>query len=333
MKYHALILACVLMAGCASPSSPAVPDAASIDIVWPRPPATARIRYLYSFHGPLDLGIKPSLGRKFMDALAGEKKTGMVRPYAVSVHGQKILVADPGGHAVHLFDLARRRYLAILSAGDESFASPVGVALSESRVYVADSALGKVFIFDHSGELLRAVPELQRPTGMAYDHAADRLYVAETLAHQIVVFDGSGKRLFDFGARGTGSVEFNFPSHLSISVEKLLINDNMNFQVKSFSLDGQQLSVFGDHGDSSGQFSQPKGVAADSQGNIYVAGATIDRVQIFSPQGEFLLAFGGEGNVPGKFLMPAGITIDKDRIYVADSYNGRVQVFRFLGGD
>jgi sugar lactone lactonase YvrE len=215
MKYLAMILASVLMAGCASPSSPAVPDAASIDIVWPRPPVTARIRYLYSFHEPLDLGIKPSLGRKFMDALAGEKKTGMVRPYAVSVHGQEILVADPGGHAVHLFDLARRKYLVILRAGDESLASPVGVALSESRVYVADSALGKVFIFDHSGELLRSVPDLQRPTGLAYDHAADRLYVAETLAHQIVVFDGSGERLFEFGARGTGSVEFIIESFIN----------------------------------------------------------------------------------------------------------------------
>ncbi len=107
----------------------------------------------------------------------------------------------------------------------------------------------------------------------------------------------------------------------------------MNFRIQTFTLDGRFLSVFGDHGDSSGQFSQPKGVAADTQGNVYVAGATIDRVQIFSRQGDFLLAFGGEGKGPGEFLMPAGLTIVDDKIYVADSYNRRIQIFQFMGGD
>ena len=81
---------------------------------------------------------------------------------------------------------------------------------------------------------------------------------------------------------------------------------------------------------SSGFFSQPKGVAADSEGNVYVAGATIDRVQIFSLQGEFLLAFGRNGTGPGEFTMPTGLAIDDDLIYVTDSYNQRVQVFRYL---
>ena len=194
-------------------------------------------------------------------------------------------------------------------------------------------AQGKLYLFDHKGQLLKTVSELQRPTGLAYDHSSGRLFVAETLAHQVVVFDSDGNRLFEFGARGTNDGEFNFPSHLSVSGDKLLVNDNMNFQIKTFSLDGRELAVFGKHGDSSGQFSQPKGVAADSMGNIYVAGATIDRIQVFSAGGDFLLAFGGEGNAPGKFLMPAGIAIQNDRIYVADSYNGRVQVFQFMGGD
>ena len=47
-----------------------------------------------------------------------------------------------------------------------------------------------------------------------------------------------------------------------------------------------------------------------------------------------LLAFGREGHGPGEFWLPAGIHIDaKDRIWVADSYNRRVQVFQYLRGD
>jgi hypothetical protein len=33
-------------------------------------------------------------------------------------------------------------------------------------------------------------------------------------------------------------------------------------------------------------------------------------------------------------FLPAGIFIDKrDRIYVADSYNKRIQIFQYLGGE
>jgi hypothetical protein len=43
------------------------------------------------------------------------------------------------------------------------------------------------------------------------------------------------------------------------------------------------------------------------------------------------MAFGQEGHGPGEFWLPAGICIDvHDRIYVADSYNKRVQIFEFL---
>ena len=43
---------------------------------------------------------------------------------------------------------------------------------------------------------------------------------------------------------------------------------------------------------------------------------------------------GNFGNVPGAFDLPEDIYIDqKDRVYVTDQLNARVQVFQFLGGE
>jgi DNA-binding beta-propeller fold protein YncE len=43
------------------------------------------------------------------------------------------------------------------------------------------------------------------------------------------------------------------------------------------------------------------------------------------------MAFGREGHGPGEFWLPAGLFIDpRGRIWVADSYNRRVQVFDYL---
>ena len=41
--------------------------------------------------------------------------------------------------------------------------------------------------------------------------------------------------------------------------------------------------------------------------------------------------FGRSGQDYGEFWMPAGLWIDQnDKIYVADSYNKRVQIFQYL---
>jgi len=80
-----------------------------------------------------------------------------------------------------------------------------------------------------------------------------------------------------------------------------------------------------------GTFSRPKGVAADSDGNIYVVDALFDNIQIFDESGRLLMAFGEHGNGYGALWLPTGIYIDKnDIIYVSDSSNSRVQVFKYL---
>ncbi len=54
-----------------------------------------------------------------------------------------------------------------------------------------------------------------------------------------------------------------------------------------------------------------------------------DRVQVFSPEGRLLFFFGNTGAQAGEFFLPTGITIDSsEKIYIADGYNRRVQVFQ-----
>ncbi len=104
MRIGLSLLAGLLLAGCSS--SPAVdPNAGdgAGSIAWPPSSGAERIRYVEAISNPGDLGIRPSMFRRFMDALAGDKDMSMIRPYAVSVRGPKILVGDPGAHAVYFF--------------------------------------------------------------------------------------------------------------------------------------------------------------------------------------------------------------------------------------
>jgi len=300
-------------------------------LVWPPPPQQPRIKYLYAFRGPGDLGFRLSFFERLGEFFAGKENRRMVRPYAIAAADGLVAVADPGLRVVHLFDMKNEKYRAIDEVADEPFASPVGVAFGPDRIYVADSTLGKVFILDRQGGYRGAITGLQRPTGIAYHAGSNRLFVADTLGHKIVAFDADGTRLLSFGSRGSANGTFNYPSHLTVHGNILYVNDTMNFRVQAFDIDGDFLLSFGKVGDGSGNFAQPKGVSTDSAGNIYVVDAIFDGVQIFDDKGHFLLSFGKQGNLAGEFWLPTGIFIAQDKIFVADSYNERIQVFEFIG--
>jgi hypothetical protein len=70
----------------------------------------------------------------------------------------------------------------------------------------------------------------------------------------------------------------------------------------------------------------------DSEGDLYVVDGLWGAIQVFNRQAELLYYFGRRGTAAGQFQLPAGLFIDRnDRIYVADSLNRRVQVYRYWG--
>lgn len=76
---------------------------------------------------------------------------------------------------------------------------------------------------------------------------------------------------------------------------------------------------------------RPLQVAAADDGTIFVL-TSAARVQKYSPSGELLAAWGNPGQRAGDFNHPSDMTVGPDgRVYVADTDNRRVQVFRLLG--
>jgi DNA-binding beta-propeller fold protein YncE len=304
-------------------------------LAWPAPPAPAAVRFVETLPRTDDSGhgsFLRTLGRVFS---LSRKPEGIVRPLGIAAHDGVLYVADPGSHALLIYDMKHNRFRRIDKAGKENLASPVGVAAGGDQIYVSDSALKKVFVYDKRGRFLRVFTEepLERPTGLAFDQRSGRLYVADTIAHQVLVFSTRGKLENRLGRRGTAAGEFNYPTHLWLDrTASLFVIDSLNYRVQIFRNDGSVETAFGHQGDSSGTFASPKGIALDSQGHLYVVDALFDSVQIFNRQGGLLLTFGERGTRPGQFWLPSGIFIDdQDRIYVADSQNQRVQVFEFLG--
>jgi DNA-binding beta-propeller fold protein YncE len=302
-----------------------------------------KLSYERSFSSEREVRPNRGFWRKLVDVVAGEPAFHfMVRPYSVVVDSRgRIIVTDPGARGIHIFDFPQQKYKFVSRPeGKDPMRSPQCVAVdAEDNIYVTDSDAGKIFVFDAKGKYKRLIGSLKggegyfkRPTGIAVDSAAQRIYVTDTLRNQVFVLDMQGNVLRTIGKKGEDDGDFNFPTELLLAGDNLIVVDAMNFRVQTMDRAGTFRYATGEIGDSIGTMFRPKGVAVDSEGDLYVVDALLGTVQAFNPKGELLYSFGKTGTKSEEFQLPAGLFIDRnDRIYVVDSYNRRVQVFRYFG--
>jgi DNA-binding beta-propeller fold protein YncE len=306
--------------------------------VWPVSPERPRVEFMGFLRTPADLGRSVGFLERVKTAIFGTDPVALLKPIAVAKNNSGILVvSDPTVPVVHLFDLERREYRSLTGDSDSPLRSPIGVAIDDAgRVYVADSILGRVFVFDERGEVVAefGAGELTRPTGLALDPTQDKIYVVDTIACAVFVYDRGGNKIGRFGRRGVDLGEFNSPTFIAVSPDGTInVSDSLNFRVQRFRPDGTPIASFGLPGDRAGHFARPKGISVDSEGRLYIVDAAFESIQIFEPDGELLLSFGEPGNGVGELSLPGGVFVDASgTIWVADSFNRRIQVFRLLSG-
>ena len=303
-----------------------------------------KLTFVQSFSSERETRGKLGFWGKVLDVVAGEPEYHqVVRPYGVAVDSRgRIIVTDPGAEGVHIFDFAQHKYK-FLDRHEKTkspMRAPQCVAVdAQDNIYVTDSEVGEIFVFDSHGSFRRTIGSLRggegffkRPTGIAVDSEAQRIYVTDTLRDQIFVLDMEGSVLGTIGKHGTDPGELYYPTELHLAKSGLITVDAMNFRIQFFSPDGTVHGAIGQVSDGLGGMFRPKGVGVDSEDHIYVVDGLWGVVQVFDRQGQLLYYFGKRGSELGEFQLPSGLFIDKnDRIYVVDSFNGRVQVFQYYG--
>jgi DNA-binding beta-propeller fold protein YncE len=326
------------LAGCARQFHDHGADATTVPVtplIWPGPPDPARVAYVQSVRRPADFGIKQSVFSRFGHWLTGSEKGNepLIKPFGIALdENDNLCLTDTGANAVCYYDRAKKRFQRWDKVGQLRFVCPVAVARENGTFYVADTGLGRVIVFNDAGKLLFEITNhLARPSGLTL--LPDQILVADAQRHCVVVFDRQGRYRSEFGRRGTGEGQFNFPTHAAADGRgDLLVTDSMNHRVQVVDAQGQFKGQLGSLGDGPGHFSRPKGVAVDSFGHIYVVDALFDNVQVFDASGRLLLSLGETGGGPGEFWLPNGIAISRNNeIFVTDCYNHRLQVFKYVG--
>lgn len=262
-----------------------------------------------------------------------------LRSYRKPFHSPGRLAVDSAGQ-VYATDprtgrvVVRDRYGRLVRIA-EGFATPVGIAVDGSgRIYVGERGNGRVLVYDSRWNFLATLgagdPEFVVPNGIAVDPDTGWIYVTDSGANQVRVYSADGRLARIFGAWGTASGQFRFPTGIYVGAGEVFVADQGNDRVQVFDPTGAFLRCFGGGGgmSMSKRFGSLDGLTGDPAGRLYVADAFQGWVQVFDRRGVLLGTIGGFGAGPGQLRTPTDVLIDaSNRLFVASANNARLEVF------
>jgi DNA-binding beta-propeller fold protein YncE len=243
---------------------------------------------------------------------------------------------------VHVLDFKGKTSFRIQGGKDRRLQMPAAVATdSLGNIYVSDSARGMILVYDHLGRFrhylgkIKGEAYFEHPEGIAVDRLNSRIYVADTARNSVFVLDLRGAVVGSFGdkSQSSGREEFSKPTSVAFAGGQLFVLDSFGSRVQVLDGQGNLLRLVSTPNDN---HSPPDhaGLAIDSTSNLYVSDEVEGKVRVYSQEGKLVGAFGRPGRKTGEFSRPLGIWADgRDRIYVADSNNRRIQVFQFRRRD
>ncbi len=197
-----------------------------------------------------------------------------------------------------------------------------------------------------------ASARLNATRGMTIDSAGN-VYIADTNNHRIRMIDTSGNISTIAGVGLSGSTgdtglataaRINFPQSVKLdSSGNLYIADTSNHRIRKVDTSGiittfAGTGIAGSIGDggaaTSARLNNPRSIAFDSSGNMYIADTSNHRIRKIDTSGNISTYAGSSAGLSGdggaassaQFSGPQGIFIDSsDNIYVADTGNSRIR--------
>lgn len=250
---------------------------------------------------------------------------------ALSPDRKLLYVADMRNNVVKALDPDSLQTVGVIGKGELSL--PHDLAFDPAgRLLVADTGNDRIAIYEVSGARGRLAGEIRdglaAPEGIAVG-ADGRIYVSNTRSAELVVF-AQGKRVAAVGGPGRGVANFNRPHDVEVDAAGMVyLVDSGNNRVVILD---RNLTVRRSLVGAPYNFNDPKYLFVAGDGALYVADQHNHRIKIFSPgfMPVGLIGGGKAGSGAGQFDRPEGVLADGDRVWVADTYNDRIVLFRLV---
>jgi len=266
------------------------------------------------------------------------------KPRAIAIDNQdRIYVADKTGR-IQAFD-QNGKFLVGWRTPEIESGKPTGLSIDkDGSIIVADTHYYRFLFYTPEGQLMeeRTIGGVNGPDPGQFAFVTDivRAPNGEYYCGEYGEFDrihkysSEGKYIDRMGEHGIGPMQFSRPQSLALDDEGLLwVADACNHRIQQIDWRDAKprlVSIVCGQGNEPGELKLPYGMVLLKDGSLIVSEYGNHRVQHLDRQGRSLGIWGMPGQLPGQLVDPWSTAVDsKNRVYVVDSGNNRVQRFRF----
>lgn len=237
----------------------------------------------------------------------------------------KVVEYDDSGNKISEFSFGENSGEQIISAGALTLSSG-------GRLILTEKDLDQIKIFNLSGEALlnfgssgNNSGQFKGIGGVATDDYGF-VYAADRENHRIQIFTPNG--LFMKSIPTSAEVLDVAVDHEGVIFA--LVPESGT--IEKFSRDGRKIGLVSCKTAKEDLIQKSTRLKIDPWGHLYLIQPGEERIVKIDTSGNLLLTFGSEGNAKGQFTGISGLALDdKGRVMVADSGNGRLQIFKVSG--
>ncbi|MFN2434336.1 MAG: 6-bladed beta-propeller [Nitrososphaeraceae archaeon] len=252
----------------------------------------------------------------------------------------RVYVADYANHRIQVFDTKGNYVTKWGTYGEENGQIHKASALTvvpSGNIYLSDQFNYRIQEFTSNGTFVTTWGTKGEGDGQfLHPHvpgvdSEGNVYVSDRDLANVQKFTGDGKFIMKWSEEGSNDGQLSKPESVVIdSKDNVYVADFGNHRIQKFTKDGEFILKWGSKGIENGEFNGPAGLSIDRNDNIYITDRNNNRIQVFTDNGTFLTKFGTEGSDSSQFILPEGVGVDKNTglVYVADTGNYRIQVFR-----
>lgn len=249
---------------------------------------------------------------------AGMSDGEFLSPKGMALIDNNLYVADSDNSRIQILT-QEGRYISyfdsISNSGIETFRKPIDITYANSKIYVVDKKLDKVFVYRKNGDFVNSFGNFTSPRSIDSDSYGN-LYICDVGKKAIYIYNKSGRQI-----RKINNIDKANKMYMPIDVE--VTNDN-----QIYVLDKSRRSII--KYDSNYNFVQEtkisdytkwvRSLSIDDAGHVYVV--TDDpSIVVFDSKLNFL------GKIRNNIYKPDSILVKKNKMFVSDFRKHSIYIY------
>ena len=261
--------------------------------------------------------------------ITGQVPLRFIRPVAVAAQNNFLFVVDDGHKMVFRYDVIGRELKVVKELTGVTAGEIADIHVSpDLSFYLADPINRRVMHFNKNGRLIKTFSNklnLASPVAITVDDLSGHVWVADGFYDHVVALNFAGDLVGAIGGRGEEKGRFLNITHMGVGPDGVYITSRFGRRVQVLDPAGPYRYSF--RVDDNLRF--PLSISVDHFNRAFVSDYLDNTIKIYE-RGELIEIFGGTGVAAGRFKRIKDLYVDGHVLYVADSLNGRVQMFTIL---